>query len=194
MYIMVENCFHWVGFHLSNFFLEKGISVIGIDCLDTSKKENLSMYLVRNDSFSFYNHKPKDKKTRLTIKLSDHEDEKQSKIILKLFIKTNEQIMEHIIYSPPLIGKWMPSQKMKMIVNDSEELNKAVCIKDYVSAIYQLINRDTLLPDTLNIKSSRKKVKANKILENSVYLRDNRSIHDNIYKILDHYHRFQTFY
>src|SRR5699024_4142696 len=194
MYIMVENCFHWVGFHLTNFFLEKGISVIGIDCLDTSKKENLSMYLVRNDSFSFHNHKPKGKKTRLTLKVSDYEEAEQSKITLKLFKKTNEQITEHIIYSPPLIGKWMPSQKINMIENGSEKLNEAIWIEDYIAAIYQLIYRETLLPDTLTIKSTRKQIKTNKILENSVYLRDNRSIHDDFYKILDHYHRFHTLY
>src|SRR5699024_11747942 len=51
MIFLVENCFHWLGFHIINRLLDNGYQVDGMDDLDTDKKEHLSMFVGRNELF-----------------------------------------------------------------------------------------------------------------------------------------------
>lgn len=53
MKVVIENCFHWLGFHLTGTYLDKGYSIIGIDPLDDPKKEFLYDFFGRNSEFIF---------------------------------------------------------------------------------------------------------------------------------------------
>lgn len=194
MYIIVGNCFHWIGFHLINRFLEEGFSVIGKDHVDTPKKEFLSMFVARNDSFSL-NPINKKEKDHLTIEVCDTDYENKRENILKIIkTGTNHENTEHIVYAPYLIGEWMPAEEIKMNEIQKEKLQGAARIEDFVSAIYQWVNINTYLPSTFRVISRREKNISNALLENFVYLRDNRSIQNDFNRVLEHYQRFQTFY
>ncbi|TCT22431.1 hypothetical protein EDD68_10978 [Melghiribacillus thermohalophilus] len=54
MKVVIENCFHWLGFHLTGTYLDKGYSIIGIDPLDDPKKEFLYDFFGRNSEFIFF--------------------------------------------------------------------------------------------------------------------------------------------
>ncbi|MBU5468534.1 hypothetical protein KQI49_17060 [Virgibacillus sp. MSJ-26] len=193
MYIRVENCFHWIGFHLINRLLEEGYTVIGKDNVDTPKKEFLSMFVARNDSFSLNPINKKEKK-HLIIEVCNTDTNHESilKIIKPESIHEN---IEHIVYAPYLIGEWMPAEKIKMNEKQKEKLLQgAASIEDFVSAIYQWVNINTYLPSTIRVLSRREKNISNALLENFVYLRDNRSIQNDFNKVLEHYQKFQTFY
>jgi len=193
MYIIVENCFHWIGFHLINRLLEEGFTVIGKDNVDTPKKEFLSMFVDRNDSFSL-NPINKKEKNHLIIEVCDTDNNNRESILKIIKPESSHENTEHIVYAPYLIGEWMPAEKIKMNERQKEKLQGAASIEDFVSAIYQWVNINTYLPSTFRVLSRREKNISNALLENFVYLRDNRSIQNEFNKVLEHYQKFQTFY
>lgn len=195
MCIKVENCFHWIGFHLINRLLEEGIPVIGIDQVDTPKKEYLSMYVARNDSFSLHDKEPDEKNFDLAFEVCDlYEDGDRKHVITLLKSSVSRKDTEHIIYPPKLIGEWMPSKEIISFKNEKTKLQTAACIENFISAIYQWIEIDTLIPSKFNVVSSKDRNISSVKLESYVYLRDNRSIQKYFDTVLDHYHRLQAFY
>lgn len=198
MHILIENCFHWAGFHLINQFLEEGILVKGVDQVNTPKKEHLSMYVSRNDSFTLYDIKPDEKDWHCAIKVGDCSvGELQEQSITLSILSGVHKANECIIRIPHLIGEWMPYEQMVSLKNDEVKLQSAISIKDLTHAIHQWIDIETLLPATINVVSARKKdisTISSVELESLVYLRDNRSILTCFEEIMDHYQKFQVFY
>jgi hypothetical protein len=105
-----------------------------------------------------------------------------------------------IIKAPLLYGEWMDMTEEGLIIDkkvtrfDSEQFqSESVYIGDFVKATYPVLKT---LPNSSNIGVVSKKIFLNESvkLENSIYIRDNIPIEENMKKIMAHYRRFKDFY
>src|SRR5690625_2567625 len=199
MKIFIENCFDWVGFHLTNYLLEKGMRVDGLDQIDTKKKEHLSMYIGRNDRFTLLEERNNEEDDYdLTIKITEQMKNNRNNTFVSISrrkdsMKTNRSVID----VPKLIGEWMPidlfNDKEK-ILKSEQFLKNAIHIEDFLAVVYQWIKMDSLMPKTINLISSKDEIRMSIILEHSVYLRDNRSKEKDMDKILSHYEQYKFLY
>jgi hypothetical protein len=203
MAIIVYNCFHWIGYHYVNFLLEKGKVVVGVDKVDSEKKENLHMMVGRNSSFTLQNrYNPVESDTAVVIGELDREISIDVKRIIQIETTglKNRLANAMLIKAPILFGEWMDMTEdgirdgSKIIRFESEEFQtEAVHIRDFIKATYPLLKSTN---NTTNINVSAKKILLNESvkLENSIYIRDNIPIEENMKKLLSHYRRFKELY
>ncbi|MBP1947248.1 hypothetical protein [Virgibacillus litoralis] len=189
MLFLVENCFQWMGFHLVNCLLENGNEVDGVDDLSSDKKEHLSMYVGRNASFQHLSSLEREATYDRTIKITEDQ-----------LVLTLQQNTSHRINLPILFGEWMPMKKAgmyyknKFISFDSDIfLNEAIYIGDFMKSLAQWI-KSSQLPEILEVKSINNKQSEEIKLENSVYIRNNRTIEENLKMVIKHYEKFEDFY
>src|SRR5699024_5572015 len=84
---------------------------------------------------------------------------------------------------PTIIGKWMPLEKLEEqgeTLNSTYILKNALRMEEFLQTIYQWIKRPTLLPEKIHLLSSNSDSLSSDKLENVVYLRNNRSIKNDI--------------
>lgn len=202
MAIVVVNCFHWIGFHLTDKLLQAGYKVDGIDQLSTYKKEHLSMFLGRNSSFSLkeinFSHQYE---TCIIIKSFAHIDHIQADRVIH--IGHNEDTMlprenKVMINIPILFGEWMPmsnygiyNQNAFLPFDDLRISSEAIYIKDFARALLQWLQASYLL-NSFHVKSSRDRSHVDDT--NIIYLRDKKTISQNIDDVIKHYKRFKAFY
>ncbi|MFD2042700.1 hypothetical protein ACFSTA_00090 [Ornithinibacillus salinisoli] len=203
MSILVANCFHWVGFHLINEFLYRGIEVDGVDELETSKKEHLSMFVGRNDLFSLV---PKNKlgtyQTAIIVEDTNLISSISSARMIKIGNENQRSSLHNVkeVQVPLLFGEWMPMTKKgclyqeRMIPFDSEEfMSSAIYVGDFVRAFMQWLElRD--FPSHLQVCTKKNEIDEALKLENSIYIRDNVPIEENIQKVIRHFERYKQFY
>ncbi|WP_163972171.1 NAD(P)-dependent oxidoreductase [Oceanobacillus halotolerans] len=191
MNVMVENCYQWIGFHLVNQLLEESHHVYGIGKRDTDKEEFLAMFFARNDLFTPVTvERGLDEDMRITVKEMDQ------RIVIIDQIARHEQNVTF----PLLFGEWM-SMDENGIYNKGEYIpfdsnyfkEEAVYIKDFCKELLEWIQIH-YKPDTILVKSARARSDNGVTLENSIYLRDNRPIDEQIKIVRDHYKRYQPFY
>ncbi|WP_042149029.1 hypothetical protein [Paucisalibacillus sp. EB02] len=204
MTILIQNCFHWIGYHYVNFLLEKGIVVKGVDKIDTEKKENLYMFIGRNSSFELMDS-PKNNKAKIAIVIGDCNSAApciDAERIFQLDVNGLKNKIDNatIIKAPLLFGEWMDMTEEglvtgeKIIRFDSVKFqSESVYIGDFVKATYPVLK---LPPNSSNITVFSKKIFLNESvkLENSIYIRDNVPIEDRMKKVLTHYRRYKKFY
>ncbi|MFB4169764.1 hypothetical protein [Virgibacillus sp. JSM 102003] len=189
MLFLVENCFQWMGFHLVNCLLENGYKVDGVDDLSSEKKENLSMYVGRNASFQHLTSSKRGTTYDRSINIKDKE-----------FVLTIKQNTSHRIKLPLLFGEWMPMKRDGMYLQstfisfDSDIfLNEAIYIGDFMRSLIQW-EKSSQLPEVLEVKSINNKQNEEIKLENSVYIRNNRTIEENLEMVIKHYEKFEELY
>jgi hypothetical protein len=201
--ILVQNCFHWIGYHYVNFFLEKGMVVKGVDRIDSDKKENLYMFIGRNSSFELMDS-PNNNKVDIAIVIGNPDAASiiDAEKIIQLDINGLKNKIKNaiIIKAPLLFGEWMEMTEEGLVTGnkvtrfDSEEFqSESVYIGDFVKATYPVLESP---PNSSNITVFSKKIFLNESvkLENSIYIRDNIPIEEKMKKVLAHYHRYKNFY
>ncbi|GGJ95342.1 hypothetical protein GCM10007063_17330 [Lentibacillus kapialis] len=187
MYFFVEDCFHWIGFHMVNHFLENGWHVDGMDDLDTDEKEHLSMFLGRNDLFHHVAKSGHNKSYDASISIGECE----------MILKKKEAIT---IKLPLVFGEWMPmNQDGACIQNDfirfdsQRFISSAVHVENIIESVKQWI-RASGLPQVVNARSIHDRKADDLKLENTVYIRNNRPIKEEIENVKKHYERYKKFY
>jgi hypothetical protein len=203
MTFLIQNCFHWIGFHFVNFLLEKGMVVKGVDKINSDKKENLYMFVGRNSSFQLMDS-PSNHKADIALIIGNHDPSLSFNVdrIIQIDINGLNKKLENamIIKAPLLYGEWMDMTEEGLIIDkkvtrfDSEQFqSESVYIGDFVKATYPVLKT---LPNSSNIGVVSKKIFLNESvkLENSIYIRDNIPIEENMKKIMAHYRRFKDFY
>src|SRR5699024_12016099 len=173
MIFLVENCFHWLGFHIINRLLDNGYQVDGMDDLDTDKKEHLSMFVGRNELFRHITSRERNTDYDISIQVDE----------CKLVLEKEHPIT---IKLPLIFGEWMPMNQKGLYVQnefmrfDSKQfLTNAVYVKDVLESLQQLIDSSDL-PRVLEVRSCYSRPMNHKKLENSIYIRNNRPIQERI--------------
>lgn len=187
MTFLVENCFHWIGFHVVNLLLEDGYEVIGADVINTSKKEHLEMFVGRNDGFT-------------------HITEKSDHILYDAVIRIGDNELEihkgqtSTIKLPLLFGEWMPMNVDGFYSGDTfisfesnYFLTEGVYIEDFLKILMQCI-QSSQLPSVLKVRSANKGKDTEVKLENSIYIRDNVPIQNNAKVVVNHFKKFKAIY
>ncbi|WP_010093623.1 hypothetical protein [Ornithinibacillus scapharcae] len=204
MKILIQNCFHWIGYHYVNYFLEKGMVVKGVDQINTNKKENLYMLVGRNSSFELMEtFDPSDQvDVMLIIGKVDIPNNITCNRIIHIPIGNSPQKLPNtVVINPPILfGEWMDMNETgfyhdnHFITFDSDEFRRdAVHIHDFVQATYPVLNAD-VISQRIDVLSKKIFLDDAVKLENSIYIRDNRPIEESLRKIKSHYQRYQQFY
>jgi hypothetical protein len=204
MEVLVYNCFNWIGFHYVNFLLHKGMVVKGVDKVDSDKKENFYMFVGRNSSFELIDSL-NNNECNLAIVIGEHfpTDKQDFNRVVKICNEpqgddnNNSCVM---VNAPLLFGEWMDMSeegilwKNRMISFSSQEfLVNAVYIEDFIKATYPLLD-GTLTSEQIMVYSKKKTQGEAQKLENSISIRDNIPIEQNVRKVLEHYQRYKDFY
>ncbi|WP_164669480.1 hypothetical protein [Virgibacillus doumboii] len=190
MLFLVENCFHWIGFHVVDFLLENGHRVDGMDDMSTDKKEHLSMFVGRNELFTHVTETERETAYDTTITIR-----KDDELVLTLNNGSTTKINFPLVY-----GKWMPMEPEGMYYNNQfirfnsdHFLSEAVYIEDVLQSLIQWVKSSNLSP-VLEVKSIHEKHRENKKLENSIFIRNNRPIKENVNIVINHYETYKNFY
>lgn len=200
MIVKVVNCFHWIGYHLTNHLLEQGDEVHGVDKIDTDKKELFSLFVGRNNRFTLCNKNKNQQKNDVTIEINSQLSHQQNAtvIILKKMRRTNSHAETSSIKVSIVIGEWMPKDEIERLTNNLQTdafLNKAIRIKDLLAVCYQWLKKETFMPQTIQLLPRENNDIPNaSFLENDVYLRDNTSIQNYAKEVLKHYNQYKDLY
>lgn len=204
MTYLVVNCNDWLGFHIVNTLLENDFNVDGIE--DQNKNDHLSMFFGRNSSFSFVDSTVK-RKYDTVIYTGDEDELKGIQSERKVFISDNNtgikgtsKKSEVYINTPFLFGEWMPMDEKGVYRNQEyipfeSELFKttAVYINHFTKGLVQWLKTPEL-SQVLEVKSAKQTDKDDVKFENSIYLRDNIPIMEDVKKVLDHYQLYKDIY
>lgn len=204
MNILVQNCFHWIGYHYVNFLLEEGMVVKGVDKINTNKKENLYMFVGRNSSFELIDSSNQNEEIDAILIIGDIDYTEKiycNRIIHILVGNSSKSLPNSIVINPPLLfGEWMEMNEKGFYVTDrfisfdSEEFrNEAVHILDFIQATYRLFNA-TVVSQRVDVFSKKIFLNDAVKLENSICIRDNIPIEENMRKVIEHYRRHQQLY
>lgn len=204
MTVLVQNCFHWVGFHIVNQLLEDGYTVKGIDFSTEQASDHLSMFFARHASFSLIEPNV-DESFNVSIVINSPQYADNIDATHHIVIdETNRQLIEHVnstyIKQPLLFGKWMPIRDKGVfycnnhIAFDSEAfLENAIYINDFTKMISQLLKKRDI-PTFLDVQYDKIEESPTLILDNTVYIRDNTPIERKIEEVLTHYKQFEKYY
>ncbi|MUV36525.1 hypothetical protein JNUCC1_00328 [Lentibacillus sp. JNUCC-1] len=198
MFYYVENCFHWIGFHLVQHLLDAGECVIGIDQVSSPQKEHLYLFMGRHDRFQLMSREAAPangikKDVNLQVCNNKNGSETDNGHIHIVYGTEHDQTNETIDL-PLLFGFWMPMTEFGMKRVNGEWLpfasdaflNEAVYIEDYMNDLVHCIREGCLS----EISSSC----PNQYLANLGKVKDNRTIKTNLSIVQEHYHRNTSFY
>ncbi|RKQ32618.1 hypothetical protein [Oceanobacillus halophilus] len=198
MSILIINCNHWIGFHIVNKMLDTDYIVEGI--IDKNTSDDLAMFFARNSSFSFVEEGNK-KEYEVCIMIGDYKNAEKIRAKRKFVINPNNGVDRGDvikIQAPMLFGEWMPMNKDgifykdKFVAFESKEFNnEAVYINIFMSALLQWIRSENI-PKCIVVNPNHDRKE--KILENSVYIRENRPISKYVRVVQKHYELYKRFY
>lgn len=208
---VVSNCFDWIGYHLTNKFLNEGIRVVGIDRTDTEKKEHLSMFFDRNSLFKkihSFSEIRKEYKKESVEALFELDGDKTFKEL------DNQEVLQHFILNtrnskveksaikikyPLLYGEWMPREEKgfyqgeEFIHFDSRTFQEeAIDIDDFAGALRQLATLRKL-PKTVEFKSINSQSRSDPN-QDLLFVRQSKPMKSRLRELDDHYKRFRFFY
>lgn len=198
MTILVKNCFHWVNFHIVNELLYAGYRVHGYSKAKTKNKADFLMYLGRNSSFSHLTTLAnKEYKAIIVFARNAPKDHIKSK--RTFWITNNKAYCPNNIIKinvPTIFGEWMPMDEEQMYIQGKsisfqspKFLEEAIDIKSLSLALIQWLETP-YIPNEINVQSMRSHHK-NLMLENIIYLRDNRSIYKRLNEVKNHYKKLK---
>ncbi|MFA1818958.1 hypothetical protein ACDX78_01940 [Virgibacillus oceani] len=195
---LVNDCNHWISYHLIEEFLNAGYKVEGLE--NKEKDDYLLMFFGRNSNFSITDDYKK-KHYHAVISLHQPVDNVKTEKTYIVNPIDNQHKIDGIAYIqvPLLFGEWMPMNKQGMYVNkkfisfDSEYfLTKSIYIKDFTKVFVQWMqkgnNNQEMEIISKNDKSERVK------LENLLYLRDNGPIEEQLNQVIEHYATYRKIY
>ncbi|MGM8212664.1 hypothetical protein ACLIBH_07705 [Virgibacillus sp. W0430] len=205
MFVFVNNCFHWVGFHIVSYLLEEGWKVDGRSCSNDKTTDHFHMFLGRNTNFSLVEPDT----AQDTYDVAFTVDTSISKISCERhFVLCDKQVKKTAIRNytkqytfiqlPTLFGEWMPMTEEGIHTNhafipysSNKFIKEAVYIERFVGSLVQLMHA-TSLPEQIFIKSRNSKDATEKI-EKSIYLYDNMSVEE-VERVQKHYTRYYETY
>ncbi|WP_449354081.1 hypothetical protein ACUL41_12015 [Virgibacillus natechei] len=197
MSILVDNCNHWIGFHIANDLLENSYTVDGIG----DENSDLLMFLGRNSSFNFVGRNL-EKQYETAIMIGGQSDtEFKSGQTLIINPKSTDRVENRVeINTPLLFGEWMPMNEEGFYNNntfirfDSDYFQtEAIYIDDFTKGLIQWLKMKEF-PSTLEVRSEKNKDNKHVKLENTVYIRDNRPMADKVKNVLEHYQLYRKIY
>ncbi|RYG72582.1 hypothetical protein EU245_09605 [Lentibacillus lipolyticus] len=187
MIYVVKNCFHWIGYHIVNRLLEEGCQVNGMDDLSTEKKENLMMFVGRNEQFRHVSINSKNSGHDVTITVDDHmiKLHKEHPVTIKL---------------PLLFGEWMPMREDGVFngqayvpFDASEFAARAVHIDDFLTSFVQWIHASSL-PSSIIAKSVHDRSEEDNRYDQYLYIRQRQPLEAAIRSVKEHYRKYKEFY
>ncbi|WP_100011471.1 hypothetical protein [Lentibacillus sediminis] len=195
MKILVADCSHWIGFHITNALLENDYQVDGVR--GENKNEHLEMFFARNSNFTFTETNTKTKYDAAVIAGRDRVPEEVEAERIFVINGSREKGSRVIpVYIPYLFGEWIPMQEEgfyqgeEFISFASQEFREgAVDIKDAAKGLLQLLKAKKL-PEEIILDPSRKGEK----LENLLFLRNNRPIERSLKTLQSHYQQYKGLY
>lgn len=185
MKFIVENCFHWVGYHLVDMLLENSHHVVGVSQLNTSKENHLAMFVSRNSLFTLKEEVKDDADVYIIVR----EKNDLTSIRVK-FLNAY-----HDIELSDLVGEWMPQANVNEILKtkDTKDIKNMICVRDVISALIQWLESKATIPSTICIYP-KGHILAEKKLDKNILLRNNRSMDRCIEKALKHYQTYKDLY
>ncbi|SDZ74794.1 hypothetical protein SAMN05421743_10143 [Thalassobacillus cyri] len=130
MVYIIDACFHWIGFHLTQHLLTEGYEVIGIDPLEGTKQENLYFFIGRNSRFQHF-HSIEEMERHC------HNETIEAVISVGSPADGRSRFGELFVYEsvegfmnrkgngvelPPLYGEWMPRDEQTIYISKTEPL------------------------------------------------------------------------
>lgn len=186
--VCVEDCFHWIGFHLVTAFLEEDWIVYGKDPLHSPDREHLSMFVGRHSDFSLLDDK-EDKRMFPHIELMEN----QTGISL-----TKEEGKKVAIKCSSLIGEWMPMTDTHMLNGDKLQSWRGLDLKEIVEVgAYAEIVKQCLeaarIPEEIHIVSRFSK-KAGDEDPGMIVVIDHKEGKEKLRSLKEHFSRFKPMY
>ncbi|WP_082234659.1 hypothetical protein [Halobacillus massiliensis] len=138
MVIVLYNCFDWIGYHFARQLLHRGHEVIGVDEIDSEKKEELYLYVGRNSHFQYF--------TSAEQRLNHcHECEEEVHVLIDrsgVEVKQKDRSIE-TAEIPALYGEWMEINCEEIETIDDLQFwiiqHQAVYIEDFVEDMISII-------------------------------------------------------
>ncbi|MDO6449259.1 hypothetical protein [Oceanobacillus profundus] len=203
MSILVMDCNDWRTYHIVEMLLENDYKVDAF--LTTSTEEDLSMFFVRNSSFSIVTEDVQ-KKYAVGIFLGDIESDMRHEFDQLIVInpaKNSFQPDTHtkctVIHTPILFGEWMPMKEEGIYNEDtfipfeSETFEKsALYIGDFTKALLQWLQVSDL-PPILYVNNKNDGKKGDSKLEKNVFIRDNIPKREKVKSVIEHYRSKRNF-
>ncbi|KGP90802.1 hypothetical protein N780_03385 [Pontibacillus chungwhensis BH030062] len=192
MTYIISGCFEWIGFHLTEAFLNAGHTVIGIDKEWNEQKDWLSLYVGRNASFhlvdSIHEVKKKTDEEVILIHIEERVTGEDPNLSIKdeWTIKTRDDDTEKssVIYASEVYGPWMT----ELIKPTSEE---ALYIDDFVSAIQDIIEQK-VEGNWIEVKPSSGGSKGHH--QDTWYVKESMDVQEGWKKVMDHEEKFSIYY
>ncbi|UFU00557.1 hypothetical protein KO561_06340 [Radiobacillus kanasensis] len=190
--IVINNCFHWIGYHLLQKFLEGGYEVMGCDPITSEKREHLSMFVGRNSHFEWMETLPDARKKESDIIYIDVQPH-------VLFIQLEDN-QTHTISTPMLFGEFMDREddgfeyKDTFISFESKKFNEeAVWIEDFVDILFSLFKENQLNKDW-KVKSLSKSMREEEDGDEVIYVRQTDTVSNRLQLIDEHYQQYTNLY
>ncbi|QDP39781.1 hypothetical protein [Radiobacillus deserti] len=190
--IVIHNCFHWIGYHLIQKFLEEGYEVTGCDSIQSEKKENLHMFVGRNSHFEFVDTLPENR-------IADN-DVIYIDVQSNLLSIQNQQNDTHTINIPMLFGPFMDRdkdgfyEKENYISFDSETFQEeAIWIDDYMEVLWSILMDNPSSKDWV-VKPFSKSVRQEEDEDNVLYIRQTEPTANRLKQLEEHYQTFANIY
>lgn len=196
MKLLIVNCNHWVGFHITNAFLGEDYSLDAI--VDKNIDNDLELFFGRNSNLNFIDNL--EKKYEASIIIGDHEQREKVQASRTLIVQVDKEIKVKddnitVIRPPLLFGEWMPMDEKgfyrnnRFITFDSNDFrNNALSIHIFTSLLLKWLTTSSL-PKYLDISSNDKNLQ-----QHSIYIRQNESIEDQLDNLKQHYKKYRNFY
>lgn len=192
MNISVQNCFHWIGYHIVHQLLLTGYSVYGLHRQITNQAEFLSFFLGRNSLFTFIEDESDKYEIDLTIQVDDNKQE--------LLLKNEHSSKLRKAKMPLLFGEWMDMNEEGIFINQKyilfrskQFINNAMYIEDFSKGLIQWI-KSTKLPSEFAVYPERNRTRKDKKLDNTIYIRDNIPIEKKVEQMIEHYKKYKNVY
>ncbi|MBM7571522.1 hypothetical protein [Aquibacillus albus] len=209
MYVVL-GAFHWIGYQIITRLLDDSYEVIGIDKMESEKKENLSMYIGRNSLFTHVSSSEEmnqlQKLQQINIlfeidssQLFNDRYSLNTETVINLDkgrVKASSNTVD--VDLPLLYGEWMPRNDNGVYHNgqfvafDSEQFkNEAVYIQDFITCLIETIS---------NYKQDRVAIKAfdpsfdSKDAQKTICIRETKDKDERIKELNDHYKMYKNFY
>jgi|SRR5690625_364803 len=198
MTYLINDCNHWISYHLIEELLNSGKKVEGLK--NEEKDDHLLMFFGRNSNFTVaHDYKTKHYHAVISLQYPLTNVKTEKTHIVNPINGHNKVEGESYIHAPLLFGEWMPMDEKGMYINNkfipfnSESfLTKSIYIKDFTKVFVQWMQKENKNQE-LQIISKNDKSKRVK-LENSLYLSDNEPIEKQLSQVIEHYTMYRKIY
>lgn len=164
MNIHIVNCFNWVGFHLTTYFLENGYNVIGYQESEVKNADYLELFIGRNSQFTL-----QDKYCEEKVDSGCIIEVQEEFIYIIHHIKESHSNFKYKtkIIANHLFGEWMPKSSCETML-EIQSNNEYMYINDFIKYINKIID----FPQQKNLYQvySNDSIHRQELLPNGVFI------------------------